>query len=106
MLLACGAAVAPAYAPFARLRCVESGLLERKWAFERRVHRFPPAAERVALRRAALAVAAAAHHAAAAERTLPLVLAACSPALPPDSLEAGRTRFVAAHAVARWSWTR
>lgn len=60
---ACGGAVSPAFAPFARLRFVAAGGLERAWAWEREVHRFP--VERVALCRAALQVAADAESAAA-----------------------------------------
>lgn len=67
---ACGAAVAPAYAPFARFRFVESGGLRRAHALEREVHRFP--VERVALYRAALHVAREAD-AAAEELCVPLL---------------------------------
>lgn len=73
---ACGGAVAPAYAPFARLRFVHAaGGLDGAWAQEREIHRFP--VERVSLKRAALLVATAAE-AEAARRCIELLIRASS----------------------------
>lgn len=98
----CGAAVAPAFAPFAQQRFVASGLLRLEWAFEREVHRFPT--ERVALCRAALHVASAAEN-AAAQLSVPL-LRECAAAAGNSSREAEKQRYAAARAVGRWGELR
>lgn len=115
---ACGGAVAPAHAPFASFRFVEAGGLERAWAWERAVHRFP--CERVAVAKAKLQVASDAEIAAAL-RCVPLLcelaqqqqLSAIDPSggagsdnLPTRNREAEKLLYATARAVCRWGEIR
>lgn len=108
---ACGCAVAPTYASFARFHFVESGGLERAAAWEREVHRFP--VERVALCRAALQVAADALT-PAAQLTIPLLkdLAEAPPSSAVDDCggsrrrEQEKQRYAAARCAGRWGTIR
>lgn len=106
----CGGALALPYAPFARFRCAAAGGLERAWALEREMHRFP--VERVVLRRLALQLASEAD-AAAAVHCVPLlrgVVASVSSSggdrAAPPGREAEKRLYAAVRAVARWGEIR
>lgn len=96
---ACGGAVAPCHAPFARCRFVEGGGLLRAHARLREVHRFP--AERVALCKAALLVAMQAD-VAAAQRCVAMLLES------EEEEGAGKKKrlYAAVRAVGRWGEIR
>lgn len=98
---ACGAAVAPGWAPFQLLRFALRGGLERDaWPAQRAMHPF--AVERVALARAKLQITSAAL-AVAAERSVPLLrAAAAAAAAAPASREAEKATYAAVRAVGRW----